>query len=274
MRAEPQPNYPMPRSCPFDPPPELIRIQEQERITRITLWDGSNPWLITGYEEVREILADPRMSADTEQPGYPFTSRSRVARRQLSKSFVWMDNPEHDRLRRMLTRDFMVSRTRAMRPRIQEIVDDLIDDMLAGQKPVDLVEAFALPIPSLVICEMLGVPYEDSDLFQQVSGAMLSRLSTAEQAVEAANAMQDLLGRTVDEKIRNPQDDIISRLVVEQMQPGELSRGEILNMCQLLLVAGHDTTANQIALSTLIFLQNPEILAVVRTTEDPAVIAN
>src|SRR3954468_3864010 len=258
--AETQFKHPMARQCPFDPPPDLIRIQQEDRIRRVTLWDGSHPWLVTGYNEVREILADPRVSADIDRPGFPFTTASRRARGHLSKTFVSMDNPEHDRLRRMLTRDFMVSRMRAMRPRIQEIVDGLVDEMLAGPKPVDLVEAFALPIPSLVICDRLGVSYEDSHLFQELSSAMVSSRSTAEEGIAAQQGLRDILGRAIDAKDKNPQDDIISRLVAERMHTGELSRAEILNMCQLLLVAGHDTTANQIALSTLIFLQNPEIL--------------
>ena len=267
-------DFPMARTSPFDPPPELLTDQKLEPIKRVKILDGSNPWLITGYDEAREILSHPRMSSDASHPNFPFTARSTQARRKVSRSFISMDDPEHGRLRRMVTRDFMVTRTRALRPRIQEIVDKLIDDMLAGPKPVDFVEAFALPVPSMVICDMLGVSYEHRHLFHEVSRIMISRLSTAEQAAQASRDMHDLLRRVVDEKDKVPQDDIVSRLVVEQMRTGAMDREGIVNTCELLLVAGHETTANQIALSTLVFLQNPDILETVRTTENPSVVAN
>jgi cytochrome P450 len=264
----------MQRTCPFDPPPELARIQAEERITKVRLWDGSTPWLVTGYHEVRAILSDARVSADTDLPGYPHASAGSLARRRVTKNFINMDNPEHDKLRRLLTRDFMVKRTEAMRPQIQKIVDELIDDILAGPNPVDLVEALALPVPSLVICDMMGVPYEERDLFHSLSRTMISRLSTPDEAVGALKGLLEFLGRMVDEKSADPQDDMISRLVVEQLHTGNLTRDDVVEMCQLLLVAGHETTANMIALGTLAFLQNPEVLEIMKTTEDPAIIAN
>jgi cytochrome P450 len=274
MTTETPLDYPMERSCPFDPPPELLRVQGNERITRVRQWDGSTPWLITGYDEVREILSDPRISADTDIAGYPFATAGTQARRQVTKTFINMDNPGHERMRRMLTRDFMVKRTQAMRPQIQRIVDGLIDDMLAGPRPVDLVEALALPVPSLVICDLMGVSYSERHLFHELSRRMISRLSTAEEAVEALHGMLDLLGRVVTEKEKEPKDDLVSRLVVEQLRTGNMERDDVVNMCQLLLVAGHETTANMIALGTLTFLENPGILQVVRTTDDPAVISS
>ena len=267
-------DYPMARSCPFDPPPELVKNQKRYPIKRIKILDGSEPWLVTGYKEVREILSDRRMSSDSTNPKFPFTARSTQARRKVSRSFISMDSPEHLRLRRMVTRDFMVSHTRAMQPRVQEIVDGLIDAMLAGPQPADLIEAFALPVPSLVICEMLGISYSHRKLFHDVSRTMISRLSTADQTAQASRDMHALLRRVVDEKEKEPEDDLISRLVVEQMRTGAMDREEIVNTCELLLVAGHETTANQIGLSTLVFLQHPELLERLRTSDDPAVVAN
>ncbi|MFC5745308.1 cytochrome P450 [Actinomadura rugatobispora] len=267
-------DYPMARTCPFDPPPEVLSIQERERITRVRLWDGSQPWLVTGYREVRDILSDPRVSADTDRAGYPWNSAGQKGRRGVMKTFINMDNPEHDRLRRMLTREFMVKRMRALRPEIEKIVNGLIDDILAGPNPADLVEALALPVPSLVICEMMGVSYEERHLFHELSRTMISRLSTAEEAVAAMQGMMELLARVVDEKDKAPADDLVSRLVTEQMRTGRLSRDEVVNMCQLLLVAGHETTANMIALGTLTFLRNPQALKELRTTDDAKVHAN
>ena len=184
------------------------------------------------------------------------------------------DNPEHDRLRRTVTRDFAVSRSVAKRGRIQEIVNGLIDAMLAGPKPVEFVETFALQVPSLVVCEMMGVPYEEHKLFQDLTKTMSSRHSTGEQAVAALNGILDLIRRVVHEKDNDPQDDMISRLVVEQMRTGAMAPDEVVHMCANIFFAGLDTTTNQIALSTLAFLRHPEALKIVRTTDDPDVIAN
>jgi cytochrome P450 len=268
--------YPMARAgqCPFDPPRELAQIQNGERITRVRLWDGSQPWLITGYEQSRTVLADPRLSVDTDLQGYPHHSAGSLARRQVTKSFINMDDPQHDKIRRLLTQDFMVRRVQAMRPRIQELVDGLIDDMLAGPKPADLVETLALPLPSLIICDLLGVPYADRDLFHQRSRTMISRSSTPEQAVAALEELLEFMGALIDSKNREPADDIVSRLVVEQLRTGQMSRDELVSLCQLLLVAGHETTGNMIALGTLALLQHPDVLAEVRATDDPKVIAN
>ena len=131
-----------------------------------------------GYHQGRAILADPRVSANSRLEGYPQASAGAAARHRVTQNFINMDNPEHDRQRRMLTRDFMVKRMQAMRPTIQALVDSLIDEMLAGPSPVDLVEVLALPVPSLVICDMMDVSYDDRGLFHELSRTMVSRRST------------------------------------------------------------------------------------------------
>jgi cytochrome P450 len=173
-----------------------------------------------------------------------------------------MDEPEHGRYRRMLTSTFMIKRVEALRPRIQKIVDGLIDTMLAETPPVDLVSAFALPVPSLVICELLGVPYADHDFFQRCSRAMISSRSTPEEAVAASDELKEYLVRLLDRKADEPSDDLLSRLVVEQAET--MTRAQIADMGVLLLVAGHETTANMIALGTLTLLQHPDQLAELR----------
>ena len=267
------PAYPIRRQCPFDPSRELAEIQATEKVRRVRLWDGSTPWLLTGYEEVRAALSDPRLSSDYDLPGFPrFSAGSEAG--PTCKTFINMDGHEHDAKRRLLTRDFTVKQAEARRPQIQRLVDGLVDDMLAGPRPVDLVEAFALPIPPAVIGDLMGVPYAERELFYTISHTMLSQASALEQAVAAVDAMFDLLDRIVSQKDAHPADDLISRLVVEQLRPGLLSRHELVSMLELLLTAGHETTANMIALGTLVLLQNPDVLAEVRSTDDPALIAN
>ncbi|WP_269857560.1 cytochrome P450 [Streptomyces sp. RPT161] len=269
------PAYPMPRAaaCPFDPPPTLRTLQGQTPIGRARLWNGSTPWVVTRYEDVRALLADPRISADSTHPHYPHQSAGAAERRKQSRTFLAMDDPEHARLRRMVTATFSIKRVEALRPAIQKIVDDLIDKLLAGPKPVDLVQALALPVPSLVICELLGVPYADHDFFQSNSKTLIRSTTTREQAREATQRLVDYLERLIGDRLAHPAGDLLSTLA-ERVDAGELSLREAANMGMLLLVAGHETTANMIALGTLALLQHPYQLAQLRESDDPKVIAS
>ncbi|MGV4989005.1 cytochrome P450 [Streptomyces sp. NRAIS4] len=269
------PDYPMSRAarCPFDPPPVLHALQERAPISRVRLWDGSTPWLVTRYDDVRALLADPRISSESNLPHYPHQSPAQKERRRQSRTFINMDDPEHARLRRMVTAAFSIRQVEALRPAIQKIVEDLIDAMLAGPKPVDLVQAFALPVPSLVICELLGVPYGDHDFFQANSKILIKRTSTVEQGRVATRQLLDYLDRQIGVKLAHPADDVLSTLA-ERVRAGELSRRQAASMGMLLLTAGHETTANMIALGTLALLQNPDQLDRLRDSDDPKVVAS
>ncbi|MET9243443.1 cytochrome P450 [Nonomuraea sp. NPDC003709] len=267
------PEFPMAREarCPFDPAPGLYAQREQGPLTRVRLWDGSTPWLVTGYAEQRAVLADPRVSADLSNPGYPATVPLPAG--GVKRSFIGMDDPEHARLRRMVTAPFAIKRIEAMRPSVQKIVDDLIDDLLAGPKPVDLVEAFALPVPSLVICELLGVPYADHDFFQDTSKTIINRTSTPEERQAGHQALHAYLDGLVGEKLANPGDDLLSGLA-ERVKAGELAQDEAARMGALMLIAGHETTANMIALGTLTLLRHPGQLALLCDGDDPKLVAS
>ncbi|RJQ82195.1 cytochrome P450 [Amycolatopsis panacis] len=223
------------------------------------------------YDDVREVLTNPHVSADTENAGYPAQSAGLKARRNRAKAFISMDDPAHAAQRRLLTGDFMVKKVERLRPRIQRIVDELIDDLLAGPKPADLVQAFALPVPSLVICELLGVPYADRVFFHRVSKILVAKDVTAEQSLAAMEELLAYLGDLVEKKLADPGDDVFSRLAAEQVATGGMTVGEVAAMGQLLLVAGHETTANMIALGTAALLQNPDQLAAVREGDDKLV---
>jgi cytochrome P450 len=272
MEVQTAPEYPMARAagCPFDPPPALRALQEAGPLTRVRLWDGTTSWLVTRYDEQRALLADPRVSADVTRPGYPRPVA--IGQRPRRFSFISMDDPEHARLRRMVTAPFAIKRVEALRPRVQEIVDGLIDDLLAGPKPVDLVETFALPVPSLVICALLGVPYADHEFFQVNTSAMIKRSSTPEERSAASQRLVAYLDDLFGEKLDNPVDDLLSKLG-ERVKAGDLDRQDAVQMGTLLLIAGHETTANMIALGTLTLLQHPDQLAQLRETDDPKLIA-
>jgi cytochrome P450 len=266
------PAYPMPRAteCPFDPPPGLRAL---EPLTKVRLWDGSTPWLVTRYEDQRTLLADPRISADVRHEGYPHVSPGSRVRRSRPRTFIGMDDPDHARLRRMVTSTFAIKRMEELRPAIQQIVDDAIDGLLAGPRPVDLVKELALPVPSMVICRLLGVPYADHELFQSRARTMLKRDTPADEMIAAQDEMLAYLDAVVGDKLAAPAGDVLSKLAVEQVATGELTRREAATMGLLLLIAGHETTANMIALGTLALLEHPDQLAELRDADDPAVIA-
>ena len=265
-------SYPMSRNgkCPFDPPPELYAHQEQGPLAKVRIWDGSTPWLVTRYADQRALLADPRVSADVARPGYP--SPAPIPKGGSAISFILMDDPEHARLRRMVTAPFAIRRVEAMRPTVQKIVDDLIDDMLAGPRPVDLVEAFALPVPSLVICALLGVPYTDHDFFQANSKIIIKRDARPEDRQAALGRLVGYLDQLVGTKMTEPGDDLLSRLAA-RVGSGELSRMDAAQMGVLLLIAGHETTANMIALGTLALLEHPDQLTRLRAADDRALVS-
>ncbi len=272
------PDYPMARQCPFDPPRELAEIQAEEPVRRVSLWDGSHPWLVTRHADVRAVLADQRFSADTLLPGYPATSPGVLARRKESPSFIAMDDPDHAFFRRMLISEFSVKAVNRLRPMISEVVDDLLDAMAAGPQPADLVEAFALPLPSMVICRMLGVPYGDHGFFQSRSHTIVDTRSTVEETLAASEELRHYLEGLVaerEERARGEEeagtgkepDDLLGRLAARHVLPGELTREQAGSMGLLLLIAGHETTANMIALGTLTLLRDPEQAARVRAGE-------
>jgi cytochrome P450 len=261
-------------ACPFSPPPGVLALQAEAPIAKVRLWDGRSAWLVTRQAEQRALLGDPRISRDTKRPGFPHGSVAARERGMMGRTFIGMDDPEHARLRRMVTGRFAIKRVEALRPAIQRIVDDRIDGMFAGPKPVDLVQAFALPVPSLVICELLGVPYADHDFFQANSKILVNRESSVEAAQEANGKLLDYLAGLVAEKLADAGHDLISELAAERVKTGELTERELASMGVLLLIAGHETTANMIALGTLTLLEHPDQLVALRETDDPKLVAD
>ncbi len=267
------PAFPMSRSCPFDPPADLVGFAAARPIGRVRIWDGSTPWLITRHDDVRAVLADRRFSSDPGKPGFPSQSEVSRFRRERSKaSFLTMDDPEHARYRRMLVGEFTVRRIEALRPLIVESVTDLLGTMAEDPKPVDLVTAFALPLPSLVICHLLGVPYADHEFFQQRSGEMLNATGDPADALRAGKDLARYVHSLIKAKEAEPGDDLLSRLVDARLRTGELTSREVTAMAMLLLVAGHETTANQLALGVAALLRDPEHAAQLRDATDQGVI--
>ena len=266
------PGYPVARdpSCPFHPPAAYADWRAGTGLQRVRLWNGSTPWVISRFADIRAVLADPRVSADNRNPNLPIFN---PGDENQPPAFPRMDDPEHARLRRMLTKHFTVKRITAQRPRIQQLVDTFLDRLISKGQPGDLVQDFALPVPSLVISLLLGVPYSDHDFFQRNTTALLAPQSTDEQRFESIGALFGYLLDLVRRKENEPGDDILGHLLAEHVATGELTHEQAAMNGIILLVAGHETTAKMITLSILLLLQNPDQLARIRDTDDQATIA-
>nr|WP_099184305.1 cytochrome P450 [Mycobacterium kansasii] len=273
------PDYPMARAagCPFAPPPGVMALANAGPLSRVRIWDGSTPWLITGYEQVRELFSDSRVSVDDRLPGFPHWNAGMLSTvHKRPRSVFTADGEEHTRFRRMLSKPFTFKRVEGLRPTIQQITDDHIDAMLAGPKPADLVAALALPVPSLVISQLLGVPYEDAGMFQHPASVGLARYATGEDTVKGAMSLHKYLARLVEARMDSTlgeKEDAVSDLA-ERVRAGELSVKEAAQLGTGLLIAGHETTANMIGLGVLALLEHPEQAAILRDAEDPKVVAN
>lgn len=264
------PAYPMPRSWPLDPPPGLTALRDGPAASLVTLWDGSQVWLVTAHAHIRAVLGDRRFTAVTSATGFPMlTTTSKLVRAQpKSASFIRMDDPEHSRLRSMLTREFLQRSADELRPMIRSLLDGVLDTIVAGPKPADLVAALALPVPSRVIALVLGIPERDQAFFEERSAVLIDRGYRPEQVAAARDDLDRFLREHVMVRLDEPADDLVSRLVVEQVRPGHLTVDELVPMCRLLLVAGHGTTAAQAALSMLSLVTDQRLADTLRA--DPA----
>ncbi|MBO0802892.1 MAG: cytochrome P450 [Nocardiopsaceae bacterium] len=262
-----QATIPITRTCPFAPVEEHVRLRKEAPISRVRLPGGSEAWALTRHEDIRAMLTDSRFSSDRSHPSFPRIFTERLVLRSATRSMIAMDEPEHGTARRAVTGEFTVKRLAALRPRIQQIVDEHIDAMLAGPRPADLVGALSLPVPSQVICELLGVPYADHDFFQQRSGTLLRRTAPLAERERARNELESYLDDLVTRKEAEPTDDLLGRQVRKRRENGTEDHDALVGLAVLLLIAGHETTANMISLGTLTLLENPGQLALIR--EDP-----
>ncbi|WNV87415.1 cytochrome P450 [Umezawaea sp. Da 62-37] len=252
------------RRCPYAPPEEQARIRDTgSGISQVTLPSGQVAWAVGRLEHIRTMLTDPRFSSDRREPNFPRFTRERRYFDLMRRSMIQLDPPEHGPVRKAVVGEFTVRRMEGLRPRVQKIVDDHVDAMLAGPRPVDLVQALSLPVPSLVICEQLGVPYDDHDFFQSRGSTLLSRTLTAAGKQQGVTELRDYLRDLIAKKTAEPTDDLLGRQLAQGNDPED-----VLSLAFLLLIAGHETTANMISLGVVTLLERPEDLAALR--EDPA----
>ncbi|MFF8375471.1 cytochrome P450 [Streptomyces sp. NPDC015661] len=262
--------FPQDRTCPYHPPTAYPRTEEDRPLSRVSLWDGRQVWLVTGHAAARTLLADQRLSTDSTRGGFPLpTERATAVRRRRRAALLGWDDPEHNAQRRLLIPSFTLKRAEGLRPRIQETVDRLLDAMEEEGPPAELVSAFALPVPSIVICDLLGVPYADHDFFEEQSRRLL-RGPTVADTEGALARLEGYLGDLIDRKRREPGDGVLDDLVARGSEDGGPEREELVQLATILLVAGHETTANMISLGTYTLLRHPERLAELRA--DPGLV--
>jgi cytochrome P450 len=222
----------------------------------------------------RELFADSRVSVDDRRDGFPHWNEHMLSTvHKRPRSVFTSDAEEHTRFRRMLSKPFTFKRVEGLRSAIQEITDECIDAILAGPQPADIVAKLALPVPTTVISEMLGVPYEDHEFFQHHANVGLARYATAEDGQKGAMGLAQYLFDLVKKKMENPSEDAVSDLA-ERVNAGEISVKEAAQLGTGLLIAGHETTANMIGIGVLALLENPEQAALLRDSDDPKFIAN
>ncbi|MEV5427811.1 cytochrome P450 [Streptomyces sp. NPDC052701] len=261
--------YPQDRACPYHPPAAYDPLRAARPLTRITLHDGRGAWLVTGHAVARDLLADPRLSSDRSRPDFPTLTARFAGVRNRRTALLGVDDPEHRAQRRTVAADFTLRRAVELRPRIQRIVDGRLDAMIAQGPPADLVNAFALPVPSMVICALLGVPYDDHDFFETQSRRLLRGPAAAD--VEDARArLEAYFGELIDRKRKDPGTGLLDDLVRRQPGDGPPDRDHLVSLAIILLVAGHETTANMISLGTYTLLRHPDRLAELRA--DPALV--
>ncbi|MGH4033009.1 cytochrome P450 family protein [Actinomycetota bacterium Odt1-20B] len=268
-----------------DPHPVYAELRERGPVHHVRLpgradgtggvLPGQEVWLVVGYEEGRAALADPRLTKSPTSVGATFLDEEVIGPYLLST-----DAPRHTRLRKLVAREFTGRRAEALRPRVQQITDDLLDAMLPLGR-ADLVESLAFPLPMTVICELLGVPDIDRTAFRKLSNEAVAPTSDAaerEAIVELAGYLDDLIADKLiadkliaDKRSAQPRDDLLGALIRTRTEDGDrLSAEELRAMAYLLLIAGHETTVNLISNAVRALLAHPSQLAELRT--DPTLL--
>ncbi|RNG34163.1 cytochrome P450 [Streptomyces botrytidirepellens] len=256
------------RSCPYDPPDDYTRLRAERPVVPIVYPDGNQGWLLSRYEDVKTLLTDPRFSSER--------SRSARTRHRDTKpamppgAFISMDPPEHTRYRRLVSGRFTTRKMRELEPRVEAYARQFLDRMEEKGGPVDLVEEYALPIPSLVISDLLGVPSGSRADFQRWSADVLNVELPLDQIKASINEFSRFMQDLIAFKKKEPGDDLISDLVHPGSEDDRLTDDEVAGLCTLMLIAGHESTSNMLSLGTLVTLRNEDQLSALR--ENPALI--
>ena len=254
------PHFPFRRTDPLHPPAELGEARQTAPVLPVTLWNGRRAWVVTRQKEIREVLSDDeRFSGRFGQEAFPTVTEARVAVDRGERAFVGMDNPEHDRFRRMFTREFSVRRMMALEPDIRAIAHRLLDELEQAGPPQDLVPMLAVRFPSLVMSLLFGSPYEDHRFIIECAVARHGLTQSPGEAERKARELAHYCHRLIEARMVEPRDDMVSRVIADQVRPGLLSVEEFAEIGAMILRAGHDTTTNMIAMGALYLVRDPAL---------------
>lgn len=267
-------SFPQDRTCPYKPAPGYEPLAEQRPIAEITLYDGRKAWAVTGHALARRLLRDPRISSDRTDPAWPMVSAAAAVEFsdiqqkviKLLTALVGVDGPAHRARRKLVQAGFTVKRIDSLRPKIQEIVDRQLDEMIESGAPADLVSKFASPVPLMALCDLLGIPHEDQEYFEKKAHQILF----GPDAGEAYDELMAYLTKQIEKAQQYPGEGFLEALLAERDDSSDVDHEEILQMFLIVLVTGHDTTSSSIALGAYTLLQHPERLAELRA--DPSLI--
>ncbi|MCP2331445.1 Cytochrome P450 [Actinoalloteichus cyanogriseus DSM 43889] len=261
-----EPRFPVPRGCPLHPPPCYSNQRRRGPVSRVTLWNGARAWVVSRYEEVRSVLRDERFSADPTRPGFPEVAPAVPVARGLS--LVNLDPPEHRHYRLTLSRGFLPRAMEAQRPAVRADVGRLLDRVCGDGRPSDLVARLAVPLPALTISRVLGLPSGVRLFFERHSALIQATEPDPALLAGVLGELRMAMTALVCDRREQPADDVISRLAVEHWGADRLSRDEVVALATMVLLAGHETTSNTVALSLLALLRHPDQLAWL--AEDPS----
>jgi cytochrome P450 len=252
-----------------DPHPFYARWRQTGPVRPVVLPGGFGGWLVTSYEDARQALTDPRLSQAIQPPPQVNDPISADIGAAVGHHMLAVDPPDHTRLRRLVTAAFTARRIEALRPRIEQITDELLDAM-AGREQVDLIDALAFPLPIQVICELLGIPSQDRDSFRSWSNTLVGGEALRVQLPAAMAALVSYVRALIADRRQHPGDDLLSGLIAVRDQADRLSEDELSSMVFLLLIAGHETTVNLIGNGCYLLLSHRERWEQLRA--DPALL--
>ncbi|MDA3647653.1 cytochrome P450 [Saccharopolyspora indica] len=265
--AEPAATYPFGPGTQVDPEPEYGRFRREQPVAKVKLAFGGEAWLVTRYADVKAVLNDSRFSRAATVEAKTWISQSGPE----GASLVIMDPPEHTRIRTLVAKAFTARRIEALRPRIQQITDEMLDGMERAGQPADLIAHLSLPLPVAVICELLGVPFDDHQKLRTWSETIMSSTAfSAEETGAAYGQLAGYLAGLIAQRRERPTEDLLGALVVARDEQDKLSEQEMISVALTILVAGHDTTASHIGNSTYALLRRPDQWALLR--DDPALL--
>ncbi|MFG2883458.1 cytochrome P450 [Streptomyces sp. NPDC048297] len=269
------PDYPPSRDarCPFDLPTLYRELRERAPLTRVRVWDGSTPWLVTRHADALQALNDPALVVDSDLPGFPVMSAAFATRFKHVRPFFFRDEASYQSQRAMIINEFAPRRIESLRPAVERIVNETVDALLTLPGKADLMPEFALPIATRTMCTLLGVSDHQRLVLHELSRVLASRTAGPEEVAQALNGIDAYFLGVIDDHLHTPADDLVGRALVPHIDAGDLSREDAATMVQVLFTSGHGTTTPMIATSIAALFAHPEQLARLRASREPRLFA-